>query len=249
MLYRLFAALIVAFWMVMTVLLIRNEVDPEDSRVREVPVAHVMKILFLHQQRSSLRIYNGGLPIGHFMFEPKMDKESGVRTLDFTGTMQMSTEAQPRQRVSWDGLFWMNETFEIQKSELRFTVDPSILQIEIKTGAATQAAHLTIRQGGRTVNEMDLSLNEAGLGSLASRYGADAQVSALLQQAPAARATPVVRARLSSLRLRGERTETYLVTVEHGGQVALEAHFSQLGHLLSAKTLLGHTLLPDDYIP
>ena len=249
MLYRTFAALIVAFWMVMTVLLIRNEVNPDDSRVREIPVAHVMKILFSHQQRSSLRIYSSGVPLGHFMFEPKLDNKTGVRTLDFTGTMQMSTEAQPRQRVSWDGLIWMNEAFEIQQSEFRFTVDPSILRIEVKTRADTQAAHLTIRQGERTVSELDLSLNEAGLESLAKKYGADAQVSALLQQAPTAQTAPVVRARVSSLRLRGERTETFLVTIEQGGQVALEAHFSQLGHLLSAKTLLGHTLLPDDFIP
>jgi hypothetical protein len=247
MLYRSFAALIVAFWLVMTVLLIRNEIDPEDSRVREVPVAHVMKVLFLHQQRSSLRIYAGGAPMGHFMFEPKLERESGLRTLDFTGTMQMSTETQPRQRVSWDGTLWLDDALAVRQSGFRFTVDPSVFQLEVKT-RAEEEAHVVIRAQGRTVFEKDLALTEAGLDGLARQYGADAQVSALLRQ-PAARTPPTVRARLSSLRLRGERTETYLVTVEQGGQTLFEAHFSQLGHLLSAKTLLGHTLLPDDFLP
>src|SRR5262245_7266621 len=64
MIYRTAAALIVVFWLVMTTLLIRNEVNPEDSRLREVPVTHVLKLLYLHEQPSHLRIYAGGTPIG-----------------------------------------------------------------------------------------------------------------------------------------------------------------------------------------
>jgi hypothetical protein len=60
MIYRTVAALIVCFWILMTTLLIQNEVNPEDSRVREVPLTNVLKLLYLHEQASDLKIYAGG---------------------------------------------------------------------------------------------------------------------------------------------------------------------------------------------
>jgi hypothetical protein len=50
MLNRLFSAAIVIFWCVMTFLLIKNEVAPEGSNVSEVPIAHVLKLIYLHEQ-------------------------------------------------------------------------------------------------------------------------------------------------------------------------------------------------------
>ena len=77
MIYRTVAALIVFFWILMTTLLIRNEVNPEDSRVREVPLTHVLKLLYLHEQASDLRIYAGGTAIGHLRVHPHRHRREG----------------------------------------------------------------------------------------------------------------------------------------------------------------------------
>ena len=88
-------------------------------------------------------------------------------------------------------------------------------------------------------------MDEAGFAGLMKQVGATGDVAGMLQQ-PAAKIQPVVRARLSSLKFRGENLETYLISVEHNGQVYLEGHFSQLGVVLQAKTLLGYTLRTEE---
>src|SRR4030095_14893962 len=128
MIYRTVAALIVVFWLVMTTLLIRNEVNPEDSRVREVPLTHVFKLLYLHEQASDLRIYAGGTSIGHLRFHPRNDKETHDRLVEFTGTIQL--QVPDRRRISWDGTLRMYPYSELMQSEWGVTLhDPGLLRV------------------------------------------------------------------------------------------------------------------------
>ena len=99
---------------------------------------------------------------------------------------------------------------------------------------------------------MDVATNEAGVSDLAHQLGTGSEFLAILQQAKSqarAQSKPIIRARQSSIRYRGERTETYLVSIEQNGQTLIQCQFSQLGHVLQAKTLLGYTLQPDDLLP
>lgn len=256
MIYRTVAALIVVFWLLMTTLLIRNEVNPEDSRVREVPLSHVLKILYLHQVDSHLRIYVGGTPIGHLSFKPKVDKETDVRTAEITGTVQL--QMPERRRISWDGVLRMSPEYELLQTNWGLTLsDPGFLRLEVQAISGEPTAHITLRtkdsvtNQDRIIQEMDIATNEAGLTDLVNRFGAGAEFIGVLQQAKTQANTskPVIRSRQSSIRYRGERTETYLVSIEQNGQTLIQCHFSQLGHVLQAKTLLGYTLQPDDYLP
>lgn len=251
MIYRTVAALIVLFWLVMTTLLIRNEVDPEDSRLREVPLTHVLKLLYLHEQPSHLRIYAGGTPIGHLSFQPRKDKETGDRLLEFTCMIQL--QVPDRQRISWNGVLRMSDNYELLQSDWGVALeDPGSLRLEVQTHASVPTAHVTVRTKERVIQEMDVALNESGMANLANQFGAGTEFLAILQQARTQaqnKAKPIIRARQSSIRYRGEQTETYLVSIEQNGQTLIQSQFSQLGHVLQAKTFLGYTLQPDDMVP
>jgi hypothetical protein len=251
MIYRTVAALIVVFWLVMTTLLIRNEVNPEDSRVRELPLANVLKVLYLHEQASDLKIYAGGTSIGHLRFHPRNDKETHDRLVEFTGTVQL--QVPDRRRISWDGTLRMNQAYELMQSDWGVTLhDPGFLRLEVASKASQPNAHITIRNKDRAIQEMEVPLNEMGLTDLANQFGAGPELSAILRQARSeaqTQAKPIIRARQSSIRYRGERTDTYLVSIEQNGQTLIQCHFSQLGQILQAKTLLGYTMFPDDLLP
>jgi hypothetical protein len=257
MFYRTVATLIVLFWLVMTTLLIRNEVNPEDSRVREVPLSHVLKILYLHEQASDLRIYAGGTAIGHLRVHPRNHKETGDRLLEFTGTIQL--QVPDRRRISWDGVLRMTPGYEMRQSTWGVTLhDPGFLRLEVDAQSGLPTAHVSIHtknqatQQDHIMQEMDVALDESGLANLAHQFGAGAEFLAIVQQARSqaqTQAKPIIRARQSSIRYRGERTETYLVSIEQNGQTLIQCHFSQLGQVLQARTLLGYTLQPDDVLP
>src|SRR5262245_41077895 len=131
MIYRTVATLIVIFWLVMTTLLIRNEVNPEDSRVREVPLTHVLKLLFLHEQPSDLRIYAGGTAVGYLRFQPRNHKDSGDRIVEFTGSIQV--QVPDRRRLSWEGTMRMTEGYELVRSDWGLTLqDPGYMRLEVR---------------------------------------------------------------------------------------------------------------------
>lgn len=250
MIYRTVAALIVLFWLVMTALLIRNEVNPEDSGVREVPLTHVLKLLYRHEVQSNLRIYQGGTPIGHLSFHPKRDKETSELLAEVTGTIQL--QIPERKRLSWEAVLRMTPNYELVQSNWGAALmDPGYVKLEVETKAGSPKAHVILRTQDRVIQRMDIAMNEAGLSDVAQQFGSGTEFLALMQQAKtqAQAAKPIVRARQSSLRYRGERTETYLVSIEQNGQTLIQCHISQLGHVLQAKTLLGYTLQPDDLLP
>jgi hypothetical protein len=91
-------------------------------------------------------------------------------------------------------------------------------------------------------------MDHGGFAGLATHLDLGANLDALVKQG-GRQEPPVIRARQSSLRWHGERTDTYLVTIEQNGQMLVEAHFSQLGQMLLGKTVLGYTLRSSDLLP
>ena len=67
MLYRTCAALIVVFWLVMAGLLVRQHVGAGDAALREVPVAHVVKLLLSPEQPSVLNSFSDQQRLGHLL--------------------------------------------------------------------------------------------------------------------------------------------------------------------------------------
>ena len=66
--------------------------------------------------------------------------------------------------------------------------------------------------------------------------------------APPAR-KPVSLPRLREMQVHGEKIETWLISVEQGGQTMIEAHISQLGQILRIRTFAGYSAAPEDLTP
>lgn len=248
MLSRLAAFFIVTFWFVMTWLLVRSEITPDDSAVREVPISHVLKLVYLHEQPSDLAVYNGVNWIGSLRLIPRIDGDSKARLLDVTGDLQLALAPGNRARLNWMGLLELTPEYEFKHSKWTVTMqEPGYLKAELESDAGSKP-RFSLRTHEGVVSEGDVPTDEAGLSSLAKHFNLGLNFDELTKQGRE-QSPPTVRARQSSLRWRGEKTDTFLVTIEQNGQTWLKAHFSQLGQVLQAETLVGYTLRSTDLIP
>jgi hypothetical protein len=248
MLYRVTAVFIVIFWLAMTGLLLRNELQPGDSALREVPFTHVVKLIFHHEQSSDLNIYSDKLRLGHLRLQPRADKQNGTRTIEYSGHLQLLIPGAKRQRIAWDGELEMNKALETRRFRFALRMhEPATLVSEITVLPAEKVARYELISPTGTLERQDYSLDERGARTVLEQIGLD---PALLMAAQSQRSTPPrLKAQQSSMAIHGERIDTYLVTLEHNGQTLLEFHVDQLGHILRATTLLGYTLTPDDILP
>ena len=247
MLHRVASLLIIVFWLTMTALLVRNEFAPEGSRMREVPIGHVLKLLFIHEQTSRLNITSDAQPIGQFNLHPHIDPTTEMRVLNLDGMLHVRLGAGARQRVQWDGAVIYDRAFAFRHLDFGFTLFyPTQLKVQIEVQPEANRAHVALSGATGLIDERDYTLDQAGAHELLAQMGVD---PALLASFGATAVAPTFRARQSSLLLHGERVDTYLVTIEQGGQVLADIHVSQLGNVLQMKTLLGYTLAPDDPVP
>jgi hypothetical protein len=249
MLYRAAAVLIVIFWLAMTALLIRKELSPGATELREVPVSHVMKLMFLHGEASDLNLHSDRQMVGQLRFHPQIRKDDGARVLEYSGRVTFTLPGTPRQRVSWAGDFELNRTLEMQSARLQINA-PELgpwEAIHLMADPLAKRLRYETRTGGQTLHRGEYALNAEGALTWLREQGID---PALLQGSEPSRAPPpTFRAWQSSIEIHGQRLDTYRVAVEYGGQTLLEFHVNQLGQILQAKSILGYTAAPEDVIP
>jgi hypothetical protein len=248
MLPRLTAVIIIIFWATMWALLIRTEVRPLGAVLREVPVEHVVKLMFRHGQPSDLYIQGENTRLGSVRLHPHISKENGQRLLELTGSFEARAPGATLQRVTWDGALAMSSDLELEMFRLGTMVqDPAAPRapqerFELTVQPRERRALWQWHSYGRLLDERTYTLDEAGLGKALGDLSLN---PALVRSVPISQATPPrITAHLSSLRIRDEWAETYLIRIEHGGQTWLECHVSQLGQVLHARTLPGWTLSP-----
>jgi len=254
MLQRASTLLIIVFWLTMTGLLVRNEVSPSLSRMREVPVSHVLRRLFLPEQANNLNITSDGVLLGRLTLTPRVDPMTGLRVLGFnTSALQVRTSAKSRQRIRLEGEMQLDDAMELQRFNFAVELtEPTAIRTEVSIEPAANRAHVVLRSQGlprgpwQTFDEHEYTLDQAGARELLGEMGLD---PSLLTTRSAPKIAPTVRARMSSLLFHGELVETSLLTVEQSGQTLMEIHISQLGNVLQAKTLLGYNFAPDEVIP
>ncbi len=244
------AALITLFWGAMWAILIRTELRPAGAALRAVPVEHVLRTLFQHQQTSDLFIAAEGRRLGRLQLTPSFRPEDGRRLIDLSGNVRLALGPGAGERLSWEGTLELDAAMALQTLRLHFTTGrpgekgPPTTEADLTLDAATRQAAGVWKSRGETVLAQSFTLDEAGARALLEQLGVDPTLLGTLR-ATAAATPPTLSAQQSSLEFRGERVETWLVTVAHNGQTLLELHLSQLGQVLRAKTLVGWTLEPE----
>jgi len=245
MLHRVVATIIIAFWLVMTALLVRDEVAPSASRVRDVPLLYVMKMIYRHEQPSDLTIYNGTSPIGSFRMQPRIETETRRRMLDLSGELRLPIGADQKIRLSWMGVLGMNSAYQPVYSKWSVAMlGAEHMHFAVESPMNGQPSHYTLRSGEHVLAQGDIPNGENGLATMAQQFGMGEALNSVISQARQ-QTPPTIRARQSSLRVQGEVAETYLVAFEQNGQEICAVHLSQLGQILQATTALGYTLRLD----
>jgi hypothetical protein len=250
MLYRSLTALIVVFWLTMTALLIRSELRPADSRMREIPASHVLKLLFLHEQPSELNIRYERDTVGRLRVHPQVRKEDGMRVVEFAGNVQVSVPGLTRERVSWDGAVEMTRLLEMRQVRLGLSFrTPVNFRIEITHDPVAKKGRYELRSGDQVVGTREYVIDGGGLESLFKQLEIPPEMFAMMQSALQSAGPPQpleISARQSSVDLQGDKIDSCLVTFRQNGQTLGEVHVSQLGQVLRATTLLGYTFSPDE---
>ena len=248
MLSRFFTTAIVLFWLTMTALLVRTEMWPNHSSLRAVPIEHVAKLMWLHEQASDLNIWNDTMRVGHLTLHPKIREADGARVLEYSGNLQVRLPGSPRNRISWDGIAEFDADLHLRSLLLGLGMkEPSLMRAEIFVKPGENRATYRLFNAGRETESEDFTLDEAGLKKVLAQVDLDPALYDTFRSSGAA--TPIIAAQQSSIKIHHERIDTYLVEVRQGGQTLLEAHISQLGQVLRMRTLVGYSLAPDDLMP
>jgi len=254
MIYRTVAVFIVLFWLTMTGLLMHQQMRPGNSALREVPVAHVVKLLFMHRadpeiSKSRLNIYSDKLRLGQLNITPDTGDRGQHRDLKFDGDLQILIPGGKREHIAWRGVLQMDKLLTIKRFQLAVdTHTPTDLTSEIVVVPEENIAHFQLSAPNGVVERQDYTLDERGARTALEQVGLDPTLLPISTKQPSAAALEC-KARQSSLDVPGGRMDTYLVTVESNGQTLLECHVDQLGRIVRATTLLGYTLSAEATTP
>ena len=249
MLSRFLSVSIVVFWLTMTTLLVRTELWPNHSRLRTVPLEHVAKLMWLHEQASDLIVWNDGLRVGHLTLHPKIRPGDGARVLEYSGNLQVRLPGSPRNRISWDGIAEFDAESNLHSLLLGLGMkEPSLMRAEIFVKPGENHATYRLFNAGRETESQEFTLDESGLKKVLTQVDLDPALYDTFRSGGSV-ATPIITAQQSSITVHHERIDTYLIEVRQGGQTLLEAHISHLGQVLRMRTLVGYSLAPDDLMP
>jgi hypothetical protein len=250
MLYRTSAVFIVLFWLAMTALLVHQELRPGDSTLRELPPAHVVKLLFMHHERSTLNIYSDKLRLGQFIVDPAVSDDGQSRNLKFRGDLQVLVPgAGKRQRIYWDGALEMDKLLTIKRFKMSLVTHmPTELTSEVVIVPSENVAHYQLRTAGGAVERQDYTLDERGARSALEQVGIDPSMLPIAKKQSLASAMEI-KARQTTLTVPGGQMDTYQITVEANGQTLLECQVDQLGRIVQANTLIGYSLSPEATTP
>ena len=250
MLYRAAAVLIVVFWIAMTALLIRKELSPGATELREVPVSHVIKLMFRQGEASDLNLHNDRQMVGQLRFHPQIRKVDGALLMEYSGRVMFTLPGGPRQRVSWAGDFELNRALEMQSARLQLNVsEPATYAVDLTADPIANRLRYETRSGGHLLHRGEYALDAEGALTWLHEQGID---PVLIQggSQPSGTQPPTFRAWQSSMQIHGQRLDTFRVDIEYGGQTLLEFHVNQIGQILQAKSFLGYTAAPpEDVIP
>ena len=256
MLYRAAAVGIVLFWLVMTGLLVRMEWFPGASDLLPVPVNHLFKLMFLHEQVSDLVLFHDQERIGDLHLEPRRLSPAGTgagrNSLTAIGSMLLDLPGLELQHLTLHCVMNLDDGNTVERFELTGTLhdakqNSSSLVVTIGGEPPRSHYHYQVRRGDDILAEQDGTpaaiLDQPQLESIGMT---PALLDALgRRQAAATKMT----ARRGVLHTKGENIETYDVTIRQGDSVEATVQISQLGQILAAKTFAGYSLLDESLSP
>ena len=248
MLHRLVIICITGFWVAMTSLLVVRELYPESTRLNAVPPGYVGQLVFKHEQTSELQISISGKEAGSLHIRPRTIADSGHRVIEFDGRVRLTLPGGQQQRIVWTGSFEMNRSLAPERLHLDLSTPEPGQHTDILVDFAARKATLGAKIGNHVMSDTTFTLDEKGFDTLMGRAGVDPMMLRQLKASQSEIPQFDFSAQSSSLVIRGQKMETFLLVLKAGGQSLFEAQLSQLGQVLSAQSqALGWKLTPSDF--
>lgn len=273
-LYRGVAAGIILFWLVMTGLLVRLELFPGRSGLLPVPVDHVFKLMFLHEQVSDLVILRDQARLGDIQLQPHRFQpaaaagpagaDSERNLLVVTAALLLQFPGVPDQHVTLRGKLSLNDQDAVQRFDFTASLhDPkqkSSTCVIVLDGEPPRGRYhykvtqeITHETAGKTTREEKFVAEQTGTPSelldqpeLRNLGINPAVLSSAAQQQSL---TTQVAAYRGVLPTKGEDIETYDVTIRQADTLAATVQLSQLGQILAVQTFAGYSLLDESLVP
>ncbi|HSI64423.1 MAG TPA: hypothetical protein VLE43_14945 [Candidatus Saccharimonadia bacterium] len=157
-------ALVLAFWLVMTFLLVRHTYFPEGSQFAEVPPRVVMK-LFLEQgsQNNTMHVYHYDKKIGHSSIDTKpirmidaRGKEPTAHVLKMSGLLEKGMLKSVNEAVHWRLEARMKHMQEFEFLKGRILLNESGHALEFIWSAGDRAPKISITQNGTASAESQI---------------------------------------------------------------------------------------------
>ena len=252
MIRRALIAGIVVFWLVMNGMLLHLWLRPETSDILSVPVTHVFKQVFLHEQASSLAISQSGRRVGGLVLRPRHEEETGLRVLDFTGNIILKLPVLNQQPFNWRGSLKLGRDFGLRGLKLHVDTrgtSTEAMTVDLEVQPESNKLTYDVRQNQAPVMHQTVTLDEEGAKSTMRALGVDpAMISGFGGNFQAVAGGVHLIARQSQLEIRGDRIAVFRLTFSQGGAPMIVADISQLGQVLRVKTAFGIQMAPDDIL-
>ncbi len=258
MFYRVFAAGIVVFWLLMGTLLVRTELFPDRGNTLPVPVDYVGHLIFRHEQPSDLLLFNQKRRLdGSFHFLPKQlnpsadGKTAAGNLLNLSGNFLLTLPGLANQRLLFHGALEMDEHEQIRRVDLAVSLHEAKqstpgVTLHLDGRPAENQWRYQLTQGGETLREGSGTPEEILQNLDLHAYGMDARLLANI--GPRA-GTTTLTAHRGTLRINDEDIESFVVTVHQGEGMDSTIYINQLGQVLAAKTFLGYDLYDETLSP
>jgi len=241
---------VVAFWLLMNGALLRFWIFPMENRMLSLPVEHVFRQMFVHEQLSELVIRQGNEPVGNLTLQPRHsgadEEEEALYGLDFSGHLLLSLPFTQQQPFNWHGTLEITPRLKLRR--LRLQVEASLpgVLFDLEIDPERREAAYTLRQKGEEPVEAAVPLTAEGLEEIAARLGLDpavlAQLTAGFRGGGGGGEPPALRARHARVTIHGEPVQAFNLSLRHGQTMLAEMDLSTLGRVLAVRTALGFTL-------
>lgn len=247
MLHRLIAGAIVAFWAVMTALLIHSRFSPTRSEFMALPIEHVLRVMMRHGQASELAIASGGERIGGIGIQPSREGEPNAFSI--RGNVTIKSPPLARQRVSWEANFHLADNLTVDRldAQINLREPPSVSRFTWLPAHRRLDYSLADIGDASAASTGSIETTSEGLRDFLESLGAE---PALLDNLSAIQGSPPpITARRSQLAIRNQKTEVFVVTVGPPESPLATAWISQIGQVLRATSALGYSLEAEDFGP
>jgi len=241
--FRSIGVCVIAFWAVMTALLLRAVYFPAYERLPKVDPGHVLELFLEHRDVTHLFSYRDGKVVGDIMLTTQQfPNKDGRAKIGFAAAGAVELPNLPKQKLNWRGAVTLGSKpgRKLQKIEFSVRFTNPALTVGVEIDPATMAFGYKVTQGGQVITDSTTEASPMGVAQMQMLMMAWG-INLSHAKGDGARWD----ARQGAVEIAGHRAGAYFVVMEMPGMGKAKLTFSEAGELLVVETPLGYEMLTE----